>query len=221
MPSETHSLIDSKSDEALRLLPGLLAARERMLLEVGRVLHDSVAQDLSAMALICEHLAETGGEHKRELMDVQEGAQRCVEELRRLCATISPATEEKDFLSLLRDFLHSLSAKGRCKGTLRSSLRILPMPHAIAMPLYGSIRRIVNIALRQGKATEVSIGISGGDRSWELRLRDNSGAIEKVETAMQSERPWVEACALLLDAEAEFPQGEHTRLILRRGIPEK
>jgi signal transduction histidine kinase len=182
-----------------------LAALDNQQIErskLARMLHDEVAQILSAVGLQLDilrmDLEDTVPEIVRRTADIQEMLDHVVKRVRELSYKLNPVIVERAGLQLALDLLVGRFRKS-FPGILRlnydSSVRI-PVPAAVAMEKIAE--EAVANAIRHARCSQIEIIVSSGREGAVLQVRDDGTGFDH-EAARRCPRglglPMMEYCA--------------------------
>jgi two-component system, LuxR family, sensor kinase FixL len=167
-----------------------LTERERELLAIGererqvlsRELHDSLGQQLSGIAYLCnvvrDRLREAGAAEAAEVARIARLLKNAIEEIRRVSRGLAPVRPEPGGLT---NALSELAAHTHdvfgiiCRCQCRN--RVLVVDSESANHLYRIAQEAVNNAIRHGRAGRITIALSRARGRVTLWVRDNGRGI--------------------------------------------
>jgi PAS domain S-box-containing protein len=145
---------------------------------IGQDLHDSVAQELTALSLLAGDLAETlrGGPAKTAQLvgRVEQGLQRSQQELRAvLCGLLPVAVDSAGLMAALSDLADRTRQEGKLTCTFDCPEPVSVADNLAATQLYFIAQEAVRNAVKHARAGNVRIGLSAAEAGLVLRVRDD------------------------------------------------
>jgi PAS domain S-box-containing protein len=151
---------------------------------IGQQLHDSTGQELTALGLLAETLAESldpqDGPEARIATKVREGLKRTLAQIRTFSRGLIPVEVDSRGLRAALEELASRTSEIEgvnctvvCKGSVDLG------DNQTATHLYHIAQEAVTNALRHGRPRNITICLEGDDRSHTLSVRDDGVGFEK------------------------------------------
>ena len=178
-------IYDDISDRQ-RLERQLLAISEREQRRIAQDLHDGLCQHLSGVAFMAEALQRVlraervSAQPRRQLARLCALLDEAVNQTRRIARGLAPVNLEAGGLA---EALHELAIQVREVFGVRCRL-YCPRPvtlrdPAVAMHLYRIVQEAVQNALRHGRPTELTIGLTARAGRLRLSVRDNGRGLPR------------------------------------------
>jgi PAS domain S-box-containing protein len=160
----------------------VLAISERERRVFSRELHDSLGQQLSAIAylsnVVRDRLGGQGSDQAPEMARISRLLRRAIEETRRVSRGLSPVRPESEGLALA---LEELAAHTRDIFAIACSVRcpkpVLALDSETATHLYRIAQEAVNNAVRHGRARRITIALGQRRGQVTLSVTDNGKGI--------------------------------------------
>jgi signal transduction histidine kinase len=159
--------------EYKRLERDVVEAASQQQQRIGQDLHDSVAQELTALNVMAESLAKTlktdPAMSSKILHRMEQGLKRSQQELRAVMRGLLPvAIESNGLMAALTDLAHRIDQEGEAVCTFDCPEPVAVADNLIANHLYLIAQEAVLNAIKHGKPRTIKIGLrsSGGVVLW-------------------------------------------------------
>ena len=169
--------VDHERQELQRqYLHRVLAAQEDERRRVARELHDTLAQDLSALRLEVERLAahSDGAAVRAPLREMEGRVGDALEAVRTILLDLRLSTlEDLGLLPAVQQHLERLERACKIRGTLAIDGEELELDYAKAVTLYRIFQESANNAIAHGKAEQVFVTVTFDDHAVDLVVEDD------------------------------------------------
>jgi signal transduction histidine kinase len=159
----------------LRLAAEARRAEEAERRRLGRELHDETGQGLLVLRLQLEMLEREMPDNQRgRVAEARSNVERCIEELRRMIAALSPAIVERLGLpAALRHLAGRLKKVHPACVLVRIPPELSPLPAAAAEVIYRVAQECLQNVARHSQASHVNLSLRVVDKSIRLTVSDN------------------------------------------------
>jgi PAS domain S-box-containing protein len=149
---------------------------------IGQDLHDSVAQELTALNLLVRELAETLGtdpDKTRQLVErMAQGLQRSQRELRAVLRGLLPvAVDSAGLMAALADLAECTQVDHKLSCTFDCPEAVSIMDNLTATQLYSIAQEAVHNAVKHAQARNIRIRLNVADASLVLCVRDDGAGM--------------------------------------------
>jgi PAS domain S-box-containing protein len=199
------------------------ASREQR--RIGQDLHDSVAQELTALNLLAKDLAETLGTDPRKATQlagqITQGLQRCQLELRAVLRGLVPvAVDSGGLMAALADLAGRTQEEGKVKCVFDCAELVALADNLTATHVYLIAQEAVHNAIRHAQAHEVRIRLTA-DVDLVLSVQDDGVGMpvdseEKGGLGLRIMRNRAAIIGARLTIEAAVPKGTVVSCTLKR-----
>lgn len=159
-----------------RFLHKVLTAQEDERRRIAREVHDTVAQDLAALRLHVERLADDAevGSLRERLLQLEKLAASTLATVRRILLDLRPsALEDMGFLPAMSWRLERMAQERGIRGTLSVDGDERPLDVDLSVTLYRIFQEAAQNAVQHGKAEHVFVTISFHEDSVEMSIEDD------------------------------------------------
>jgi signal transduction histidine kinase len=144
---------------------------------IGQDLHDSVAQELTALNLLARDRAETvqtdPGKTAQLVGRLQQGLQRSQRELRAVLRRLLPvAVDAEGLMAALSDLADRIRQERKANCTFECLTSVTVADHVTATQLYLIAQEAVHNAVRHAQTKNIRIALAIADANLMLRVQD-------------------------------------------------
>jgi signal transduction histidine kinase len=174
----------SSPDDLRRFVAHVISAGDLERARVAHALHESTAQNLSAIVMQIGALLgqEPDAERQRRLGLVRDLARETLEEVRLLSHTMYPRSlDDLGLLEALRQLGRSVSIPEVPVHVHGDGPDVLAIPRTVRLVLYWVAQEAVTNALRHGRPAAVSVHLSAAPGGVTLAVTDDGGGFDLTE----------------------------------------
>ena len=161
----------------------LLAAREAERRKIAREIHDGSAQSLAAILLrldlmAAENLSNNPEEIRRELQQIKEIVQDCLNEMRQILFDLKPVRENISLLSVMEDFFADIKAK--YGFIVEFKTKGIPQIYPVYMQtaIFRLVQEAVNNSRKHAGVSKVQIILSESKEQLEILIEDQGSGFD-------------------------------------------
>ncbi len=171
----------------------LLAAREAERRKIAREIHDGPAQSLAAILLrldlmTTEALSDNPEQIRKELLQIREIVQDCLNETRKILFDLKPVRENTSLLSVLEDFFADMKAK--YAFSVEFSTKGIPQIYPVYMQtaLFRLVQEAVNNSRKHAGVSKIQIILSESEEQLEILIEDQGSGFDTNRALMNENR---------------------------------
>jgi signal transduction histidine kinase len=170
----------------------VLNAQEEERRRVARDIHDTIAQDLAALRLKTERLAQhaADGSDKDELLDLERRVKEMLDTTRGVLKDLRlPPLVQVGFVPTLIEYLQRIEGETGVRGIFTVDGDEVDLPYAVIAPLYRIVQEATQNALQHAAPDHIAVTVNYSATSIELSVEDDGHGFD-VETFQ--EKRWDE-----------------------------
>ena len=167
------------SENSLRHLSlHLLRTQDEERKRIGRDLHDSLGQMLTAMKMTLQALVQAGNEKREDLLRCMHLADDCIKEVRTISYLMyPPMLEELGLKSAIPWYLDGFAARSGIRTTFEVSLELDRLSRDVELALFRVLQEALTNVHRHSKSEVAHVRISSSQGSAILEVQDEGEGV--------------------------------------------
>lgn len=169
-----HQVKEQRGQE--QYLHQVLNAQEEERRRVARDIHDTIAQDLAALRLKTERMAEHAVSEttKNDLVELEQRVKEMLDTTRSILNDLRlPPLVQVGFVPTLAEYLQRIESETGVRGVFSVDGEEIHLPYAVIAPLYRIVQESTQNALQHAKPDHIAVTVSFLESTIELLIEDD------------------------------------------------